>query len=72
MAFSLLLFLVISMCSNAYRLHSLKAPKASVIEDRLAVVEDKRQAEGGFLLAFHANEGKLRFQQYSKGSWSKW
>ena len=67
-----LLFLVISMCPNAYRSHSLQAAKASLIEDRLAVVEDKRQDEGGFLLAFHANEGKLRFQQYSKRSWSKW
>ena len=69
MACFFVVFLV-TLCSIVYPSHS-RTPKAAVIEDRMAVVENKRPPVE-FLFAFHSNEGKLRFKQYLKGSWSKW
>lgn len=60
------IFLVLPVCCVAYSTESTAS-----IEDRLAVLQNKRPPVE-FVFAFHANQGKLRFKQYLKGSWSKW
>ena len=47
-----------------------KTPTAS-IEDRLAVLKSK-QPPMEVVFAFHANQGKLRYQLYAKEQWSNW
>lgn len=59
--------LLITVCSITSPSHST----ASTIEDRVAVLDNNRPPIE-FVFGFHSNEGKLRFKQYLKGSWSKW
>lgn len=71
MAFYSVIFVLITGCSFAYPSHSRQTSTSAGFEDRLAVLENKRPPLE-FQFAFHADEGKLRYKQYLKGTWSKW
>lgn len=66
MIFLLLTLLAFPSCSRSRQITA-----ANDAEDRLAVVDNKL-SPNEFVLAFHASEGKLRFQEYSMEKWSVW
>ncbi|KAL9952296.1 hypothetical protein ACROYT_G039531 [Oculina patagonica] len=69
MASSKILFFFVAVFASTLSGTSKAAPAR--IDDQLAVVENRRPPVE-FVFAFHTNEGKLRYRQYSKGEWSSW
>lgn len=69
MASSKILFFFVAVYASTLSGTCKGAPAR--IDDRLAVVENRRPPDE-FVFAFHTNEGKLRYKQYSKEEWSSW